>query len=208
MKNLTNHQTGKSLAENSVLEPSDLDAWRNEREEMKNLNKLNRENRKEVEKKKKLKEEEDGVNILGPELYELVFGRLSFKIRLSNIKIYFENDNRVPRGINSVDQPFSILLHLRGFSFNSEDIQNFIKKDGQFKDLVHIEKLINTLPNSNSTKILYFLLKIARISVHFYSGVEHLVDVDTPVLRHSNKNVLKKLEYFDILDEVRPYPKL
>jgi hypothetical protein len=41
--------------------------------------------------------------VLGPELYELVFGRLSFKIRLSNIKIYFENDSRVPRGVNSVD---------------------------------------------------------------------------------------------------------
>lgn len=63
--------------------------------------------------------------------------------------------------------------------------------------------MINTLPNSNSTKILYFLMKMAKVSVQFYNGVEHLIDVDTPVLRHSNKNVLKKLEYFDILDEVR-----
>jgi hypothetical protein len=96
---------------------------------------------------------------------------------------------------------------LRGFSFNSEDIQQFVKSDGQFKDLVHIEKLINTLPNSNSTKILYFVLKIAKISVHFYNGLDHLVDIDTPVLRHANKNVLKKLDYFDVLDEVNPYFK-
>jgi hypothetical protein len=60
----------------------------------------------------------------------LVFGRLSFKVRLSNIKIYFENNTNVPRGINSVDQSFSIMLHLRGFSFNSEDLQKFVKKDG------------------------------------------------------------------------------
>lgn len=95
------------------------------------------------------------------------------------------------------------MLHLRGFSFNSEDIQQFVKKDGQFKDLVHIEKMIETLPNSNSTKILYFVMKMSKISVHFYNAVEHLVQVDTPVLRHSNKNVLKKLEYFDVLDEVK-----
>jgi len=45
-------------------------------------------------------------------------------------------------------------------------------------------------------------MKIAKISVHFYNAVDHLVDIDTPVLRNSNKNVLKKLEYFDVLDEV------
>jgi len=77
-----------------------------------------------------LKEQESGVNILGPELYQLVFGRLNFKIRFSNIKIYFENDIRVPRGINTLPEPFSILIHLRGFSFNSEDIRDYLNKDG------------------------------------------------------------------------------
>lgn len=90
MNNLNNHEKGRSLVENTALEKEDQLKWQAQREAIKNLNTVNNEEKKEVERKQKLKEEEQGVNILGPELYEIVFGRLSFKIRLSNIKIYFE----------------------------------------------------------------------------------------------------------------------
>lgn len=97
-------------------------AWKAEKDLKKHLKTLNKNEKKELERKKQLQEEEEGLNILGPELYELIFGRLSFKIKLSNIKIYFENDSRVPRGINTVNHPFSIMVQLKGFQFNSEDI--------------------------------------------------------------------------------------
>jgi hypothetical protein len=40
MKNLKNHQSGKSLSENKVLNKADLEAWKEEREEKKNLDNL------------------------------------------------------------------------------------------------------------------------------------------------------------------------
>lgn len=146
---------------------------------------------------------EEGINILGPELYELIFGRLNFRIRLSNIKIYLENDTRFPRSMNSLDKPFSIALVLKNMNFSSEDIQQHLQQDGRFKDFVNVEKAINTLPNSNSTKILFFILKVGKLAIQFYSGTQHLIDVRSQVLSPESKNVLKKLEYFDLLEEVR-----
>ena len=158
---------------------------------------------KELEKKKQMTQSsEEGINILGPELYELIFGRLNFKIRLSNIKIYLENDTRIPRNLNTLNKSFSIALVLKNFNFSSEDIQQHLQSDGRFKDFVNVDKAINTLPNSNSTKILFFILKVGKLGIQFYSGTQHLIDVKTPALSHESKNVLKKLEYFDLLEEV------
>lgn len=166
MENLLRHQKGQKLNTNQVLKKEDYDAWKAERDLKKDYTSLNSQNQKELERKKKMTESsEEGINILGPELYELIFGRLNFKIRLSNIKIYLENDTRVPRSLNTFDKPFSIALILKNFNFSSEDIQQYLQEDGKFKDFVNVEKAINTLPNSNSTKILFFILKIGKLGV-------------------------------------------
>lgn len=203
MENLSRYQKGQKLSPNQVLKKEDFDAWKLERDLKKDYTSLNQENLKELEKKKKqAQSSEEGINILGPELYELIFGRLNFKIKLSNIKIYLENDTRVPRNLNTLDKSFSIALMLKNFNFSSEEIQQHLQQDGRFKDFVNVEKAINTLPNSNSTKILYFILKIGKLGVQFYSGTQHLINVGSQVLSAENKNVLKKLEYFDLLEEV------
>lgn len=63
--------------------------------------------------------------------------------------------------------------------------------------------MISTLPNYTAIQTIYFLLKLKKISVHFYSGKKFLVDTNSFVLKPSNKNVQKKVDYFDILDQDR-----
>lgn len=138
--------------------------------------------------------------MLGPEFFELIFGRLNFKIKLSNIKIYLENDSRAP---SALSKSFSIALILQRLSFTSDDIQQHLQPDGRFKDFVNVEKAISILPNSNSTKILFFIMKVGKVALQFYSGTKHLININSQALSYNSKNVLKKLEYFDMLEEVK-----
>lgn len=74
------------------------------------------------EQQKKDGEEPAPPNVMGPELYELVFGRLDFKIRINNVKIYYENDHSQKSQFgNKVEfqKTFSIMFNLKGLSLLS-----------------------------------------------------------------------------------------
>lgn len=63
--------------------------------------------------------------------------------------------------------------------------------------------MIRTLPNYTAIQTIYFILKLKKLSIQFYIGKKFLVDTNAFVLKSSNKNVQKKVEYFDILDQDR-----
>lgn len=67
-------------------------------------------------------EEGPPPNVFGPELYELVFGRLDFKIKINNVKIYYENDHSEKNDFgNKVEfqKSFSIMFNIKGLSLTS-----------------------------------------------------------------------------------------
>jgi hypothetical protein len=72
-------------------------------------------------KSQKEQEEQSAPNILGPELYELVFGRLDFKIVIENVKIYYEYNHFSHQGVKdlSLQKSFSVLFQLSDFTFTS-----------------------------------------------------------------------------------------
>lgn len=63
--------------------------------------------------------------------------------------------------------------------------------------------MISTLPNYTAIQTLYFIFKLKKLTVHFYIGKKFLVDTKAFVLKMSNKNVQKKVDYFEILDQDR-----
>lgn len=79
------------------------------------------------EQTKKQEQKENGEdpappNVMGPELYELVFGRLDFKIKINNVKIYYENDHSQKNQYgNKVEfqKSFSIMFNLKGLNLLS-----------------------------------------------------------------------------------------
>ena len=83
-----------------------------------------REHEMHKEKKQLVKEElvvgeEMTVNILGPELNELLLGRLNFKVIFKNIKVYVEYDRSQMGPEYGFGQSFTICLTLKDFRFES-----------------------------------------------------------------------------------------
>lgn len=81
-----------------------------------------KQNIREKNEKEKSTDDTAPPNVFGPELYELVFGRLDFKIKINNVKIYYENDHTQKSEFgNKVEfqQSFSIMFNLKGLNLVS-----------------------------------------------------------------------------------------
>ena len=66
--------------------------------------------KKVIEDKKK-----SPINVLGPDLFDLLFGRLDFQILIKNVKIYLEF-NKIKRPDLNFPASFSTMLHLKEVS--------------------------------------------------------------------------------------------
>lgn len=76
-------------------------------------------------------------------------------------------------------------------------------KNGNFKDLVKVEELLDTLPNSNNTKLLYYVLKIRFMSIDFAYDKNALIDLSNSILSIENPNFQEKVLYFDTINSQR-----
>lgn len=84
---------------------------------------ISKEEKKDIDLKKKedmnAEPDKNPLNVMGPELNELLLSRLKFKIRFHNIKILYEDDKTLqklgPRNAPS----FYINFHLKDFIFKS-----------------------------------------------------------------------------------------
>ena len=62
--------------------------------------------------------DEDDANIFGPELNELLLGRLNLKIVFKNIRIYYEYDNTMDLDF-AVKQDFSLCFTIKEFTLQN-----------------------------------------------------------------------------------------
>lgn len=60
----------------------------------------------------------EAPNLIGEELFDLIFGRLYFNIKVKNLKIYFEFDKDKRPNLNFMDT-YSLLVQLKEMSINS-----------------------------------------------------------------------------------------
>ena len=74
---------------------------------------------------------------------------------------------------------------------------------GRFKDLIKVEELLDSLPNRNNTKMLYYVMKTKKISVDFSFNEENSIDTNHPILRKDNLNFEQKVKYFDEITTAR-----
>lgn len=82
-----------------------------------------KENIREMNEKGKDEQSEQAPpNVMGSELYELIFGRLNFQIKINNVKIYYENDHSQKSEFgNKVEfqKSFSIMFNIKGLNLVS-----------------------------------------------------------------------------------------
>jgi len=124
LKNFKNHRKGKKLKQNPFLTEREKVEIQAQKELIFGVGNVTDPDDPEAGKNKpKVEEDQSMPNILGPELYELIFGRLDFKIRVENIKIYYEYNHTTVSGTQgsdlSLQKSFSVLLHLNRFTLTS-----------------------------------------------------------------------------------------
>ena len=120
MKNFENMRKGRALQPNPYLNDFEKQEIEARKEAIKNriMHKPQQNPRNRQDE-----EEEEPVNILGSDLYELIFRRLEFFIDIEDVVIYYEYDKR--NKMNSLDKTgsfknsFSLMFNMKGLSFRS-----------------------------------------------------------------------------------------
>ena len=112
--------------------------------------------------------EDPKANLMGPEFFEIITGRLKFNIRIKNIRIYYEDDQTLTFESTGKKSCFSFCFNITEMRLNTQEILDYCDQKGNFKDLFNIKNLMDTL--SPTTKLIYLNKFIQRASLEVYLG--------------------------------------
>jgi len=111
LQNLEKYRNGETLNKpGNFMTPEHQELMKNTKIGAKMLSEAKAGKQKKIEDQKK-----EGFNILGPELWELILGRIDFKIKIQNIKIYLEFEKE-KHPLIKYDDSFSVLFQLKELS--------------------------------------------------------------------------------------------
>jgi hypothetical protein len=114
------------------------------------------------------------LDLLGPEFYNLIKNRLVYKIKIKNVRIYYEDTQLMERehGVNTKDKNFSLDIILNDVVLDSTKIDNHLDEQGNFKDWVNISKLSKNLYGKNVPEWVYLANTLRHFAVEIYVGNE------------------------------------
>lgn len=145
-------------------------------------------------------------NILGPELYGIITGRMEFNVVVKNIKVYYEDCETVTDDKGQVLN-FSGCLNVSEFRFKSNDIQEFLDGQGNFKNLLNVKNLLSTC--AQGTSLIYLSNFLAKMSFEIYFGKTQVLpkNIDEEIrtkepayfVDYFHKLNAKRGDYFDCL---------
>lgn len=166
MENYRRLQAGQALKENPIIAKEEAARKKKEEEQAKKNPQVD-DNASKA----------DGPNILGPELFELITGRLEFKIKIKNLRIYYE-DNETMHQKDGGCLSFSLGLVLNDLVVQNDDIANYIQPNGDFKNLLNVTQFKETLYEAHATSQLYYILALRYFGFEFYIGKDQILPKD------------------------------
>ena len=114
------------------------------------------------------------LDLLGPEFYNLIKNRLVYKIKIKNVRIYYEDTELMSRehGANTKDKNFSLDIILNDVVLDSTNINMYLDEHGNFKDWVNISKLSKNLYGKMQPEWVYLANTLRHFAVEIYVGNE------------------------------------
>lgn len=153
----------------------------------------------EPETEESIRKKQEKPNLMGPELFGIITGRLEFDITIKNTRIYFE-DSKTMKEQRKAQSLFSLCFVLSELRLTTQDLYSFCDAQGNFKDLFNVNNLLNTM--AKTTKLIYLNFFVSRISLEIYQGDNHILP-DTIDSDIKTKDPAFFVDYFQRLNSRR-----
>ena len=114
------------------------------------------------------------ANILGSEFYKILKNRLDYKIKIKNIRIFLECEQHVDSTGKKDDDHCTFEFVMNDVVLNSENINDYLDQEGNFKSWVNIKKLNENL-HGGQGDLLYLATSLRHVALETYIGTQNIL---------------------------------